>query len=543
VFQSVEFSTLWYSVYTKEYEPVLVVGGGSDRRVAGLLLLAQHRSRGSLVCVGAHHAEYHTWLARPGFSEDFIRRAIVLISSRLRLTGTLTFLFLAPNTPTGWCTTGKSPKVSVSLRLHKRPLLDLELLGAGNDPLRKKSNKSKLARLARIGPVRLASLETAEELDGVIDRVIALCDFRQCAIYGTPPFEADELKRPFYLGLMARSAVGHATALYAGETLVAAHIGIVNGESVTLGLLAHSPMHSRHSPGKLLLLMLSKRLAEQGFRLFDLTPGGDYKEDFANEHDDVYVLEVFFSRVAAVKFAARQTLLRALKSLVSQLPNAAISWQRVRTIGTRLTRPGRWRVGYLVRAPITVLNLLRRWSWRTSEFCIYGIGSQEVAKEVIGSDTLRRNSLADLLCYVPSSRRDVPRREFLQAAMRRLEEGQIVYTLAEKGILLHYSWLQPQTKTMGSDYNHRLVLPEGSAVLWDDFTHPSARGRGYHQESIRARLADCARMNPPRYLYVGIRADNIASRHSYEKLGFKHCSSAWLRVRFLHSTRWVDGSC
>ena len=64
-----------------------------------------------------------------------------------------------------------------------------------------------------------------------------------------------------------------------------------------LGILTHSPMLARHSPGKLHLLRLAEHLLGEGTDVLDLTPGRDpWKERFANEHDNVAEV-VFHSSV------------------------------------------------------------------------------------------------------------------------------------------------------------------------------------------------------------------------------------------------------
>ena len=152
------------------------------------------------------------------------------------------------------------------------------------------------------------------------------------------------------------------------------------------------------------------------------------------------------------------------------------------------------------------------------------------------------NSLADLLCYRPATAADPPRQEFLANALRYLEHGQAVFTCVEHGLLLHSSWVVKNTDNARSELGHELAFSERAAVLWNDYTHPTARGRGLHQESIKLRAYYIASKKIAPLVVAGVRADNGPSRHNYEKLGFQCLGSAFSRTRWGRSSRWTEGA-
>ena len=116
--------------------------------------------------------------------------------------------------------------------------------------MRKKSNKSRMNRLARHGPVEFVELTTPEELDREYDEIIAFTDFRQGAIHDICPFADDARKRAFYRELLRQPELLHVTVMRAGGKTIAAHIGLRSGRELILGIVCYSPFVAEHSPGK-----------------------------------------------------------------------------------------------------------------------------------------------------------------------------------------------------------------------------------------------------------------------------------------------------
>jgi len=532
-FQSLPFVTTWYDVYRGRYEPVLALERAGESLTA-LLPLALEREGRAVVCAGSHHAEYPAWMLAGSDADAFLNAVLDQVRA-LGAQGSLRFDYLPPGVPVPGFARGGGAARGV-VRTVKRPLMDVRSPEIA-ESLRKKSNKSRLSRLKRIGPVRLQQFQTAADLDRVFGAIITQCDLRQGSMHHGTPFRDDPLKRELFLRFMDQPGLMHATALMAGDTVLASNIGFVNGTAVTLGLITHSPLHAGDSPGKLLVLLLGQLLAEQGFATFDLTPpGGDYKDRYATGFDEVQAAELFLDRADALPYQVRQLARNTAKRMVAPL---GITRE---TIGPRLERVrSRLSRGRLWELPSSAVRIGVRRGWSTSEYLIYR-ASPIPARTSALTVSFAKNQLEDLLLYQPSTTSDPPQWEFWSTALSRLEEGQVVYTLAEAGRLVHHSWLIPATNEIGTDYGHRITIAEKSAVLWDDVTHPVARGRGIHQESILARMED-ARVAGASGAYAGVRADNGPSRHNYEKLGFVACCVARAEFRLGKVSLSVDGSC
>jgi GNAT superfamily N-acetyltransferase len=115
--------------------------------------------------------------------------------------------------------------------------------------------------------------------------------------------------------------------------------------------------------------------------------------------------------------------------------------------------------------------------------------------------------------------------------MDRLAEGQIVYTLSEGGRLLHYAWVAHRSGPAPSGLGNQVYFPPDSRVLWDDYTHPAARGRGLHKASIQARIYD-AFTNGAKAVFINVYAGNTPSRRNIEAAGFTHIGSMVRHIRF-----------
>ncbi len=316
-FQRRDFTSLWYRTYADLHVPLLVVGYGDDGSVAGVLALARERGTGRILSAGAHHAEYQTWLAHPRLGDEFAARAMTALRGK-HPAARVVFRYLAPGTPTAW-TQGDAWRSRCVHEPESRALLDTGDEKRGAAALRKKSNRSRLNRLKRHGDVTFERVTTDGGFSAVLDEIIPMYDLRQGAAHRVLPFAKDASKRPFHEALFDLPDFLHVTVTRAGGRVVAAHVGVLTGDSVSLGVYTHAPDLARHSPGKLHLLMLAGKLAEEGVETLDLTPGGEWKERFATRTDTVSTLRVNFAVLDRVRHAARLGVDRFAKSVALAL--------------------------------------------------------------------------------------------------------------------------------------------------------------------------------------------------------------------------------
>lgn len=510
-FQTPEFAEVWSKHYSPRWEPLLVLCWHSDG-LRGVLPLAIQGS--AIVGMGSHQAEY----PGPCCSEEWAgailqaawrRIAAEIPSAHLRLR------YLAPELG---ATVNELVVALGSGRVieHRRPLLRLDPAEIAQ-VLKKKGNRSKINRLEKLGALSFDILPADALKDEEFDQVVAMYDFRQGAVNDSCPFRDDPCKRSFHLDWFRR-APDHLqiSRTRLDGTTIAALVGVRCGRKLSNAMIAYSPFLSRYSPGKFHLYWAAQAALESGFDKLDLTPGGDaWKERFADTNDTVYELELWADRSAA----RRARTVEAAKGIAKTgLSKAGITPEDARRVVAKLRTLG----------PSGVLQRLSRCLPRRIEYRVYGMRIEPGADEPL-ADEITVNDLAALVRFEPGEPWQT-RQGVLGAALSRLERGEQLYTVADTQRLLHFGWLVPrQEEARFSEVNRLYRYPQPGAVLYDFYSHPSARGRGLYQRTIKRILIDLKRHAiESTWAYISVLSDNKPSRHVIEKLGFQHIDSLYV---------------
>jgi CelD/BcsL family acetyltransferase involved in cellulose biosynthesis len=509
IFQGVDFVTTWYKIYREPFKPLLITETLADGSLSGLLTLAIAPDSQQLMFAGAAQAEYHTWLATADRGDTFIAAAMDLL--RASFAGlTLTFEYLPPLAPKQWLEPDQPWSNQSRLVMWTRPLMKL---GDGENlrkSLKKSANKSRLNRLKKLGDVQFEQLHGVAALTAVFDQIIAYYDFRQGAVNDSIYFQADPLKKAFYLALMEVPDLLHATVLKVGDQVVAAHLGLSDGKQCGLGIPAHSPFYAVHSPGKLQLLMLGVELAKQGFDTLDLTPGGDpYKERFATDHDQVHILTIFLSdrklpkQIAELKVQSKSIVKKVLTSAGIELTTAEASIKKLRRL--RLHHAIDWSKSLWTQQRGHV------------EYQIYCFPADQARTE---PDTylFNRDCLEDLLLFQPVLSQS--RQEFLSQCLSRLEAGQHVYTLVDQGRLISTCWLiERQEKSVLTKLEQEYVFEPESALIYDYDVDPSSQQQGYSRLLLQQIVNDALFIYGAKQVYMTVLADDPL-RETIKTTGF-----------------------
>ena len=181
-------------------------------------------------------------------------------------------------------------------------------------------------------------------------------------------------------------------------------------------------------------------------------------------------------------------------------------------------RARRWTVERALRA-------IRRRLFRVEESRVYRIGAARAAA-LSGGEEFACDAVADFEAYQPDNPWDARVDDQRALVKARLRDGGHSYTLVERGLLVHHSYMAAPASSIELDHGlGEYPLPPHSARLWDDNTLTAARGRGLHQASLRRRARDAAHTAGVRWVYIVVRADNGPSRHNIEKVGFEHAAS------------------
>jgi L-amino acid N-acyltransferase YncA len=172
-----------------------------------------------------------------------------------------------------------------------------------------------------------------------------------------------------------------------------------------------------------------------------------------------------------------------------------------------------------------------RWVRSERYLLLYAVES-EAAQPASRDDGLRQNRLEDLALF-EQTERWLSREAFISEAQKRVGNGAKLYTAVSGDRLVHYGWLIPRQKEAWFPYvQQKYVFPPGSAMLYNAYTHPDARGTGLHQRSMRRRIFDAARQAETRRVYTAIESGNLASRAVASRVGFKCVDVLYERIRF-----------
>src|SRR5690606_4107264 len=282
----------------------------------------------------------------------------------------------------------------------------------------------------------------------VFDELSSQNDFRKGAVYNASYFQKNNLYKKFLLSLFEINLL-HATLLKVGNEIIASNVGTMGNKWVHLqGINTHSPAHSRYSPGILHFLMMGQLMADEGFEVFDLTPGSDpYKDILATDYLEVHQLTIGNpSSILAEKLKFKGT--QKVK-------------QGLNRVGIKDKRQKQWKKNAEVLAEkikiIKVEGLLPLWDYVTSRVGknfpsrIYEI-KEDMASDKSFGFVIAKQSLQDLLNYEQKTSL-VIRREFLEDAMKRLEEGQQFYSVSDGNRLLCCVWREKNKAVAHSSKN------------------------------------------------------------------------------------------
>jgi len=539
-FQSHRFARVWFSIYRRQFEPLLLTSRSAGGALQGMLVLARSIVNGSLSVVGGCQAEYQAWVCEPGIGEAFPKAALAAL--RREFPGAqVTFRYLPASTPTAWLA---DPQVSrlCLLRTHRRPVWEF---GTGEGiaaSLKKANNKNRLRQLKKLGPFEFTRVTNPAEVEALFDEMVGLYDLRHGAVHGALPFCSIDHQKEFHVAMLREPGLMHATVMRVGGRLAAAHFGVCSKSEVHFGTIVHDPRLAKHSPGKLQFLLLAQLLQQEGFGQADLTPGDDaYKERHATAWDEVHTLDVFPSPLARAKAAAGLGLSGAVKRLLKQ---RGITTCEARHQARRFRRPA--------RAASTLVRSVCAWVGGRCETWVYlrdlgacpelaaGAGTEPAAATGRARFCIRRDAWGDLLAYHPTST-GLSRQTFLSTAMARLEAGEHAYTATDAGRLIYLAWMAERpSPEIVADALPGLAIPPDSALVQDLYLFDEAP-RPLPALALRAMLRDARCASLQRAIVLDSGA-NTACRYLLESTGFGYAGSIKCETRFGRRHRRAEGT-
>ena len=447
VFQSRAFVTTWYQIYKYEYLPI-VAKSEYNNKLTGLVTMAVKtggfengawaKLNGDIVGAGQYDAEYQTWLSDELNGDDFASAAIRIIKKRFPNCNII-FRYLPPQTPLNWTINDKHLSKYIVNYTCSRPLLDL------NDPnvsnlFNKSGVMKKLRRLKRAGKFSFNKITDRSTFSQILEDFVVKFDFRQGAMFNKNQFRDNPLKFDLLLALFDQRLL-HVTAIKVDEEIMACIIALVGKGWVYLGgVNVHTPYRANYySPGLINFLLLGQMLHEEGFKVFDLTPGGDsYKERLATSHDQVFELIIANNPLFKLKKQLR-------KYIDARLVRAGI---RPMSVEVRVKNKL-----YLIRGKLKALRSISglksmfsntNETESISEPQIFYINREGAApNQVI---TINKNDLNALLDF-DQGKGSTTKWEFLDSAKHKLEHGECSFTWNEADRLKACAWVELPIQT------------------------------------------------------------------------------------------------
>ncbi len=503
IYQSIDFVGNWYKVYQGEHLPILVLAVENDH-LTGVLALCLNGGR-QIAGAGLHQAEYQTWISSESDSDRFIKEALMLVRDRWPY-HSIQLKYLPAKTPLTWVAAAYFRKFAL-LQTFEHPIMSInkEML---EKELRKKNRREKVNRLKRLGELQLQRITDYTEFENIFEELFTLNEFRKGAVYNATNIQHKDLFQKFLLGLF-KAGILHVTVLKVDKEIIAANVGTKGEKWVHLqGMNAHAPAYARHSPGMLHFLMLGQLLADEGFEVFDLTPGSDgYKKILATDFITAHQLNVAGAFPIFLKKNA-QLVRHQLKTLSSKSGIDVYTQRNLKKKSRILTG----KLTILKNGGISSLVDLIGSSLRANNFSRW-FRIEVDANDGNASDLIpNKNSLQDLLKFEAKGTFST-RWEFLEDAMSRLEKGHQPYTLADESKLLLIVWeerdLMNASKTNAS--------PEASDVkLTNLYFHPLGKGlvRGFLEQVAKTMLQENVNNLANVYIHINNRVALAAIQRS-----------------------------
>ncbi len=531
VFQSHEYIEIWYRNYKETCDLILIYEADAEGKLIGLFPLERCLETDKLSIAGGYHAEYQTWLATIENGNSFPEIALEKLKEEFP-GGRLQLMFLAPDTPLEWLE--KKWRGQIRLQTIPRPLVDLGDRNTSDKSLRKRGNKSRVRQLKKLGELKIDNKISVAEFERTFDQLEDYSRLRLSALHNVQG-ETDKNRKALHVDLMRKTNLVYPSFLRIDEKIASAQVCIENKDEMLLSITSMSPFYAKQSPSKIHMLMLGRELTKTDYNTFDLSPGNGYKERFATDILESYSLTVFFRKTDFLAHTAMRKFIKLGKETLER-----VNFKRTRVFNLadrflhKLKRVKFWTL------PRTILKAVGRKFYEHKECRIYSFDTHRI-KLLENPNMMAVNSVSDLLKYEPTEGWQMTTSDFHKKVLGNFEKGIHSYTHSDGEKLLHHGWmLERQKISEVYEVNQEFTLPDNTAVLFDYYTHPDARGMGLYRNSILQGIHDAARVPDTENVFIGVMADNAPSRHVIEKLGFEYEGSLFEETKLGRTRRWQN---
>ncbi len=470
--QEYGFVVSWYRSYLDTYKPMMVLGYDEEENVVGILPLAIAYDTGHLSHAGEDHAEYHSWICPKEYEEEFLVQSLISIKKEYKLEK-WKWGWLPPESDISWFNSNllKKNGIYINKIVSKSPLYNLEDSDKVNKIKHRRSLRNKVNQLEREGDLKIERIRNRNYTKELLETIIAQYSFRQLALFNHNPLQKERTIKVCLdqIDLMPENI--HFTVLWHGDKLLACNFGLCTEDNLILGLMSYDPVKGRYSPGSIFLIKLLEYIKEEGYKILDLTPGGDsYKEKFCNAHIDLVKPTICFNQYYKIKDYTSTSLLQYIKKHFNAKEIVSIQCsikKNISLLGKRIFKPK---------------NTL-------SSYYIYRGKTEEIVHNNILS-ILHYQQYTDLLLYQQSNS-ILSSKELAHSAMKKFERGDRLYTMVSDKELIAFVWLASSGKkhwrpTLKNKINYK----KNSLYIYDFYTSDKSRKNDIFQSCIQGILKE-----------------------------------------------------
>jgi len=465
--QEYGFVVSWYQSYLDKYKPMMVLGYDKKENIIGILPLAIAYNTGYLSHAGEDQAEYHGWICPKEYEEEFLVQVLISIKKEYN-PKKWKWGWLPPGTNISWFNSDllKKNGIYINKIVSRSPLYNLEDSEKINKIKHKKSTKNKINQLERKGKLKIERIRDKAYTKKLLEIIIAQYSFRQLALFNHNPLDKEITKKVCLeqIDLMPENI--HFTVLWHGNKLLAYNFGLCTADHIMLGLMSYDPVKGRYSPGNIFLIKLLEYAQEEGYKILDLTPGGDsYKENFCNTHIDLVKPTICFNKYYKIRDYISTSFLHYIKKHFNTKDIVSMQCSIKKNISLIKKR---------VLEPIDT----------TSSYYIY----KGKTEEIVHNDLffiLHYQQYTDLLLYQKLNG-ILSLKELTYSAMKKFERGDRLYTIVEDKELIAFIWLASSGKKhWRPTLKNKINSKKNSLYIYDFYTSDKSRKNDIFQSCIQ----------------------------------------------------------
>lgn len=541
VFYTYEWALAVQRAYGRTRRPLICLASDDTGSLCGIAALSTDASDNRVAFLCATTGDYCDFISTPECKGAFA----ISVLTELRKQGLDSFTLA--NLPADSSTlrelrkasayTGYSLFARTAYKCAQVSLSDIERRPGQDKPLlpRGKMVRRFLSLMAREGPLRIDHARSWDAIEPILSQ-FTLAHVARFLFTGRISNLARPERRMFLkeLGrLLSEPGWLTLTRMMSGNHVCAWHYGFQFQDSWFWYQPTFDSEIEKYSPG---FCLLSKTVEEAAgnptFRTVELGLGEEeYKNRFANQHRETLHVTLNTSSLRILREKTRYRMVRTIKT-----SPPLEKFLRSIADGTRRLREKFKRLGFVGGATQLIRRVTDAIMSRSEVMFFEANPTASVPFDTATLTPITLESLALALCqYVDDSSTC----DYLLRSAARLREGRAKgFGLVDStGTFLHLAWITNFHGFFLSELNAKVSAPSPDCVmLFDCWTPPSARGRGYYPVAVSLVAKRVQEEGRKAWIFSASR--NVSSVKALRKTGFQYRYSLFRR-RFVGLERVV----